>query len=425
MKQQKLIVVSLDALFSEDLAYLAKKPTFGHILENCALVENLRSIYPTLTYPCHATMATGCLPAKHGVVNNYAFTPGSIHPAWNWYHDSFKVPDLIDAAHERGLTTAAVGWPTMGNHPHVNWIVSEIAGTNAKVAEELRRDYLATGTTPELWEQVGAPHVWMRETLPAGHRASFFNNAVCCEIIRRFQPDLTLLHIGNVDHFRHVDGIHGQEVLVALDECESFVSDLLQAVRDAGIEDCTNIVLTADHCQMDVERTACPNVLLARNGWIDLAEDGSFRDWRAWCQSTGMCSEVYVKDPADEDAVFELLNAHTGLCGWSKVYTREELAEEGFLGDFAFVLETDNRSTFGNQYQGDCLVPLPKPRGSHGYHPDKGSCPPIVAIGPAFRKGAVLPKARLQDGAPTWAKLLGCTLPDADGRVLHELLNGL
>ena len=70
MLKQKLIVISMDALIAEDIDYLKDKPNFRWMLENGSWVEQVRSIYPTLTYPCHTTMASGCYPAKHGIVNN-------------------------------------------------------------------------------------------------------------------------------------------------------------------------------------------------------------------------------------------------------------------------------------------------------------------------------------------------------------------
>ena len=129
----------MDALIFEDLAYLAEKPSFGHILENGARVERVRSIYPALTYPCHATMASGCWPAKHGVVNNKAMIPGQKDSAGNWFHHIYKTSDLFDGAKAKGLTTACVGWPTMGCHPNIDYLVAEIAWTKAKTEEEYNR----------------------------------------------------------------------------------------------------------------------------------------------------------------------------------------------------------------------------------------------------------------------------------------------
>lgn len=35
------------------------------------MVRSVRSIYPTVTYPCHTTMMTGNYPDKHGVTSDH------------------------------------------------------------------------------------------------------------------------------------------------------------------------------------------------------------------------------------------------------------------------------------------------------------------------------------------------------------------
>lgn len=414
----KLIVVSMDALVYEDLAYLSQKPSFRWLLEKGAMVKRVRSIYPTLTYPCHATMATGCLPSKHGVVNNTHFIPGGVSNPWFWFHDVYQVRDIVDACKEKGLTTACIGWPSMGKHPNVDYLVGEIACTSAKTEEQFHRDYNLTGTPQALWDAVCAQNIhWRTEQ----RRVALFNASVCSEIIRRYSPDLVLLHLANPDATRHKHGVFSENIYPALDECEELLTWLLQAIRDSGAEEEYNLVVTADHGQMDYWRVANPNVLFAQNGYLTVDADGKVTDWRAWSHSVGMCATVYVKDPADEAGVHKLLQAHLGQ-GYSRIYTREEAAAEGYAGGFAFVLETDDRSCFEDKYLCDYLVDRPAVAGSHGFHPDKGPRPPLVGVGPAFLPGAVLEGANLTDGAPTWAQILGVSLPNTDGRVLGELL---
>lgn len=416
MHQQKLILVSMDAMIREDLEYLKTKPSFGWLFEHSARVEQVKSVYPTLTYPCHGTMITGCWPAGHGLLNNYMLQPGRVSPDWQWYHDVFRIPDLLDAAKAGGLTTAAIGWPAMGNHPNADWIVGEIAATKAKTEDEYRADYLRTGTTPELWEEVGAPNIFWRTQ--RGNNVSCFNASACCGIIRGHQPDLTILHVGEPDASRHKFGVHAPEVQTALDTCETILGWILDAIRDAGIGDRTNLIVTADHGQMDTTCTIHPNVLLARNGFLTLNGDGSVRDWRAWCLSTGMSATVHVKDPADEAAVYACLHGQPGI---ETIFTRAEAARHGYDGAFSFVLEGDGKTRVDNNWQGEYLLEH-SVKGSHGHLPEKGPRPPLLAAGPAFRTGAVLEHADLIDGAPTWASVLGIDLPHADGRILEELL---
>ena len=414
----KLIVVSIDALVYEDLEYLKTRPNFQKLLASCAQVKRVKSIYPTLTYPCHATMATGCFPTKHGVLNNTCVIPGVEDTPWLWYHDNYQCRDLIDAAKEKGLTTAIIGWPTMGNHPNADYIVAEVAGTKAKTAQEFRRDYLLTGTTEELWDAVGAPNVHYRTYHRCPH---YFNTTAACDIIRLYAPDLVMVHLGEPDHARHAHGVFSPLLEPALDACEWALGQLMDAIERSGYAECTNLVITADHGHLDSTRSCLPNALFAENGFLTLDEQGQVTDWRAWCKSVGMSADVFVKNEADIPLVAQLLEDHLGQ-GYSKVFTRQDAAQEGYDGPFDFVLETDDTTRFLNGWTGPWLTEHGEVHGCHGYHPDKGPRPTILAMGPAFRQGVVLENAHLTDGAPTWATILGAELPDTDGKPILDIL---
>ncbi len=107
--KRRLIVLSLDAMVYEDLEYLNTLPVFHGFLAEGSRVNRMRSIYPTVTYPAHTTMATGVYPNRHGVANNEVLAPGERASDWYWFHDAVKAPDIFDAAKQAGLTTAAGG----------------------------------------------------------------------------------------------------------------------------------------------------------------------------------------------------------------------------------------------------------------------------------------------------------------------------
>jgi len=424
---QKLIVISIDAMIYEDLAYVKRLPVIGGLLKDAALVKRVKSIYPTLTYPCHATMRTGCWPSRHGVVNNTEMTPGCLDPKWLWYNAVLHCRDIFDACKAAGLTTAAVGWPSTGKHPSIDYLVDEVAGLKVKTRDAFHGYYTDTGTPEELYQAVVGPNIYVRADQPDDVRT--FNTLAACSIICHYQPDLLMVHLGDPDHARHVHGVYGKGVYPALEKMDRMVGKICQAVKDAGVWDCTNIVLTADHGQLDTTRTIQPNVLLAEEGLIRISKDGEFQDWDAWCQYVGMCALVYLKDPADTalcERVKKLFEQKMESCdsGISRVLTAEEAARDGYSGEFSLVLETDGHSAFRMNWTGPYENPHPEGvlRGSHGFHPDFGPRPFLIGHGPAFRKGAVLENALLVDGAPTYAKLLGVELPEAQGRALTELL---
>lgn len=94
-KKQKLIVLSADAMVYEDLAYLETLPNFRKYLSGGCRIEKVRSIYPTITYACHATMASGVYPDKHGLSGNLNFVPGNLTPPWHWFYDELHFKENI------------------------------------------------------------------------------------------------------------------------------------------------------------------------------------------------------------------------------------------------------------------------------------------------------------------------------------------
>ena len=54
--------------------------------------------------------------------------------------------------------------------------------------------------------------------------------------------------------------------------------------------------------------------------------------------------------------------------------------------------------------------------------PDKGPQPIFIVKGLGFRKGVEVEQRPIIDEAPTYAKLLGTELPEADGKPIDELL---
>ena len=116
------------------------------------------------------------------------------------------------------------------------------------------------------------------------------------------------------------------------------------------------------------------------------------------------------------------------MFGIGRIYTAEEAdREEGLKGDFTFVIESDGYTSFGDR----AVRPLVQNfdasdyrfgRATHGYMPDYGPQPVFVAKGPAIREGVELGRGRVIDEAPPFAKIIGQTRPQADGKPSDEIL---
>lgn len=431
--KNKLVVISMDAMIQEDLLEAQKHPHFSEILENGAIVKRLKSIYPTLTYPCHTTMITGCYPDKHGIVTNTVQQPGISQQPWQFYHNAVKCSDIHDVCKRAGYSTASVGWPVTGLHPHVDYLLDEAWPMGEFTKESFEQSYLETGTPLWLMESSVEKHLWQRISKKQPGSSLFLTN-VSSEIIKQYSPDVITIHIGNVDSYRHNSGVFSSKVNEGIAESDRMLGQLIDAARVAGTYDRTNFVVTSDHGQMNVTRTTRVNALLVRNGFIQLDANGNVTDWKAWCFNCGMSAIVKVRDShniAYINQIYDFLKSLVteGVWGFSSVKRVEETAQNDRLsGDFNFVLETDNYTEFIDSWSEPVISSYDLSEygiahGCHGYHPDKGPSPIFIGFGPAFKKGATLESAHLVDGAPTYAAIMGVELPDADGRVMGELLN--
>lgn len=111
MKNKYVIVISFDAVSEEDLEFLSKQPNFSKLIKNGALIKNVESVYPSLTYPAHVTIVTGKYPKNHGVINNTVLDFKNDNPDWYWYRKYIKGDTIFDLAEKSGMKTCSILWP--------------------------------------------------------------------------------------------------------------------------------------------------------------------------------------------------------------------------------------------------------------------------------------------------------------------------
>lgn len=432
MKDRHVVVVSVDAMVYEDLEILSKLYAFEPIWDKTARVDRVKSIYPTITYPCHSTMMTGVYPDKHGIFNNETAVMCKKGTPWQHERSLVKAKSIFDWAKEAGLTTAAVFWPVTGNDKNIDYLVNEYWPQHGESTEQCFRD---AGSSDEVIEKIVKPNAHLIENRHRQHPyCDAFVMAMACDMLTNFKPNLLMVHPANVDAYRHQTGLFTTKVESGLHETNLWIAQLIKAADDAGILENTDFFIVSDHGQMNIRRCVALNALLAENGLIDVDENGEIRDWTAFARSGGLSACVYLKNPdSTEDfartkAVLEQLR-DSEMAGIGEVFTEEEARTRYHLGgNFSFVVETDDYTSYAN----DWTRPLVRPqdnrnyrfgRATHGHLPHKGPQPTLVAFGPHMKPGAVLTNANLVDEAPTFAHALGLKMENTDGRALTELFN--
>ena len=434
---KKLVVLSYDALQSDDLKFLSKLPYFSQILKSAAVVQNIHEIYPTLTYPIHTSIVTGVYPDRHGIFHNQK---ASILPDapdfsimgsdWYWQKDNIKVRTLQDAVWECGGTVSTVLWPvTAGDQRGYNlpeiWPV-KVKNEDAKIVYEKAASKIVMD---KYYDNFISRYNWS-----SNDDMVHYGVEIALDILETQKPDLFLCHLVHLDHIRHVYGDHGPMIDDCLKQLDIIAGRFIQAARDAGILEETNFIILGDHGQIDVDFVFNLNAELMDMGLIFTDENGNPVGYEAYSFSAGFSAQIVLQNKKDDDLKNKIYNALLQVQKKypqyiERIYTEDEVKKEEHLsGDFSFVIE----GTKGTFFLNDIAVPVIVPFGSHeykahramhGHHPDKGEKPPFIAFGPDIIPDIQLDKGNMMDICPTLASLVGVQMPDAVGKAFPIIKN--
>jgi predicted AlkP superfamily pyrophosphatase or phosphodiesterase len=179
-------------------------PTIRALMKQGSFTFWARTTDIAITLPSHTSMMTGVPPEVHGILVNDE-KPGEPIP----YP---KVPTLFEVAKMRGYTTALFStkrkFDTLARPGTVDW---------SFIARE--------ATSPD--------------DLGIAHRAA--------AAIREHKPGVTMVHMGNCDIVGHSIGWGSNEQIAAIEQADKGIAEVVQAIRDAGIEEDTLMIVTSDH----------------------------------------------------------------------------------------------------------------------------------------------------------------------------------
>lgn len=408
----RVVLVSVDGLWARDLQRAesagVRLPVLDSLRRAGALAAGVVGSFPSVTSPSHTTIITGAPPARHGIYSNRAFTPPtdtSRLELWYWEADSIRVPTVFDAAHAAGLRTAAIGWPVTADDPSVTYNLPEIWDARAFGDSDLA--VMRPRGTPGLLDSLGAPLTGpFTDSLRAEWTAA---------ILRRWDPDLVALHLIDVDHWKHEQGVWGDSVVAALRTTDRQLGRLFAAVRATGRGRGrrTTVIVTSDHGFLGYGQSFRPGVLLARAGLVTLDSAGRVTAWDAGILPNGGSVMILPRDSSDCSLAARIRAAiPDSLVGpppgrpIRAVWPRDTIAALGGDPRALWALDLNDGFYSSGGYAGRLLTE--KSGGGHGYDPRRPELYAFFLIsGPGLRRGSARPLMRQTDIAGSIARALG------------------
>ena len=427
MLSKRLIVLSLDAVSSKDIKVLSTLPHFRKLLSKGSLIENVKTIYPSLTYPAHATMVTGKYPSHHGIINNTHLEPNHENPSWFWYHKSIQGPTLFDLAKKKGLTTCSILWPVTARAP-ITYNLPEIFPTK-KWHNQLIMSGLSGTLSYQLKLQKQFGHIRKGTSQPA---LDDFVLACTKYTLLNYKPDVLFVHMTDVDTNRHYTGHNSLESQSALSRHDKRLGEILETLKEAGTYEETTFVILGDHAQLPVHSVVKINKLLADNDFINLDSKGKIIDYTAIAKSCDGACYIYLKDPQDSSSFQKIEQLLKTLCEQDHspiecLFKNEDVIKLGADQKCSFMLEAGEGYYFLNTPLGEFIESIDSNKvghvphhilSSHGYLPTKSNYTTFfLAVGPDIKENYVQKHGHLINHAPTFAHLLGLSLNNTDGQV--------
>ena len=327
---------------------------FSRLEREGVRADRLEPPFPASTFPAHVTLATGCYPERHGILNSRFLDRArgefdrSNDPSW------IECEPIWVTAERQAVRSAVSNW--IGSYGP--W-----RGTEATYHE------LRFVRRPDV-ESVRKVMSWLR--LPEESR-----------------PGLILAYLAGADHAGHRYGPSAPEVTAQIRAEDRVLSVLLNALDSLpGRERITLVVLT-DHGMAERRGAADPLETLSQHGI------------RNRTYPSGGCANVYLVRQIDRQRARDVLMRIPGL----EAYPGETLSSElhyrnpGRTGDL--VLLAVPGMELGREERD------PIPRGVHGYRgTEKAMGGIFYAWGAGVSRGRRAGTIRAVDVAPLVCRLL-------------------
>lgn len=422
-KKSYMVVISFDGLSALDIEKIKPLEGFKEYLKDAAFCHNVKTVYPSLTYPAHTSISTGRYPVRHGIVSNVLFQPKRNRPDWFWYRKYVKGDTFYELAEQNGIKTAALFWPVsagakirynmpevLANRPWETQVTASLkAGSKAFQLDLFSKfaKYLNGISQPEL---------------------DYFTHSSFLHTLRTKDAQLFLVHYTDLDTIRHYNGFHSAEADASLRRHACRLKEIIEVLKEKGIYEDTTLVVLGDHSSKDADFKISLNSLFKRMGYLQASEK-KILSYDAICSNCEGSAYIYVRKPQALSYICEELEKLKEKGCLEAIYTTEEAVRLGANSSCTLMIEAAEGYYFSNEWKGEVICPAGidesgaiKVNG-HGYLPNKKNYHTVFfASGKKILPGTQIKEMSLVDIGPTLSRLMGFSMEDVDGRVLDEII---
>ncbi len=291
-------------------------------------VAELQTSFPCVTWPAQATLLTGQLPNRHGIVaNGFYWRDVDRVEMWTAGNETIEAPQVWDRLREldQGLTSA-VWFPMLSKGCSADYVCMPAPIHNPDGSESLWCYTRPVELYGELRDALG--HFPLKNFW--GPLASIPSSQWIVDsalmVARKQQPDFFYIYLPHLDYMAQRDGPDSEAAGRSLSELDAVIGGLVTGM-EAAYGDHVDWMVASEYTIQPVEHVSYPNRLLRAAGLLAVrdTDDGERLDTgasRAWCLVDHQFSHVFVKD-ADSATVRRVVEILAGADGIAEVLAGE------------------------------------------------------------------------------------------------------
>jgi len=319
-------------------------------LADAGWMRPLREVVPAVTCTAQATLLTGAVPERHGIVaNGWLFRDTGEVRFWQQSNRLLQAEPIYRTARrlaaERGrpFRCAVLFW-WFNQGADVDWSVTPKPWYGADGNKVFGIHGSPAGLTECLETKLGRFPFHAFWGPMAGLPCTQWIARCAGEVLRAERPDLTLVYLPHLDYDPQRLGLEACDLPRLVRELDNACAPVL----DAAIEIGARVWVVSEYGYVTVSRAVLPNQALRRAGFL-VARPGPFGETldtfesRAFAVCDHQLAHVYCRDPADVPRVQDLLST---LPGVARLYSGEEQSELALLharsGELIALAERDS-----------------------------------------------------------------------------------
>lgn len=426
-----ILYISIDGLrsdiFMECEKYGLKLPYLHkHFIEKGTYAsKGVKSVFPTFTYPCHASMITGTNPITHGIFGNTYFDPEeNLNGAWYWYAHEKEVPTLWDTAHNHGYLTANVGWSSSIG-AKIDYDIPQVWFTTTELDSKFINGFSRPqGILHEIENEIGHYSGYNWDMDGDSDRAKFalwlLEKKVSPEVSNK--PFFMTVYFASYDTEAHESGVISDKSREVLENIDKHVNELVKTahkVTDGNVVVC----VVSDHGMIDNTMSIRPNTEFLKAGLIKADEKGKLIDWDVFMQRSGGTGQIKLKDPTNleiKSKVEKILNdlKEEDSNGILDIIDKNEcITNKKGYGDADYAIISKRGYELREDIIGDYASHELSNIAQHGYSEDFDEMRALFLIeGINIKQNYDIVETKLINYAPTLSKIMGFKLDYAEGK---------